>query len=57
MAEEKHGLLEAVMDQIKTFYVTKIKGFGKTDLAVATLLFEGACCSWCLNTAVGVCAL
>eukprot|EP00038_Savillea_parva_P014514 m.11169 g.11169 ORF g.11169 m.11169 type:complete len:635 (-) comp2826_c0_seq1:26-1930(-) len=41
MAAEKHGLLEILMDQIKTFYVTSIKGFGKTDLAVATLLFEG----------------
>lgn len=41
MSAEKHGMFETIMDQIKTFYVTSIKGFGKTDLAVATLLFEG----------------
>eukprot|EP00041_Stephanoeca_diplocostata_P024788 m.636868 g.636868 ORF g.636868 m.636868 type:complete len:169 (-) comp22600_c0_seq4:2020-2526(-) len=27
--------------QVKTFYVTRVKGFGKQDLCVATLLFEG----------------
>mmetsp|Transcript_21955 Transcript_21955/g.57325 ORF Transcript_21955/g.57325 Transcript_21955/m.57325 type:complete len:629 (-) Transcript_21955:93-1979(-) len=40
MAAEK-SYLQTVMDEIKGFYVTQIKGFGKTDLAVATLLFEG----------------
>eukprot|EP00037_Helgoeca_nana_P000215 m.20724 g.20724 ORF g.20724 m.20724 type:complete len:644 (-) comp10276_c0_seq1:201-2132(-) len=41
MAEGKHGFLEVLLDHIKTFYVTSIKGFGKTELAVVTLLFEG----------------
>jgi alkyldihydroxyacetonephosphate synthase len=30
------------IDGLKKFYITRIKGFDPTSLAVATLLFEGA---------------
>lgn len=38
---EATSLLASFIDKCKTFYVTKIKGFDQTQLAVATLLFEG----------------
>jgi alkyldihydroxyacetonephosphate synthase len=38
---EETGLLAGIMSSIKTFYVTKVKGFDPKKLAVATLLFEG----------------
>jgi len=35
------SLFATLMDSIKTFYVTQVKGFEKDKLAVCTLLFEG----------------
>ena len=35
------SFLASFLDHLKTLYVTKIKGFGATELSVATLLFEG----------------
>lgn len=35
------SIFASILDNIKTFYVTKVKGFDKDRLAVATLLFEG----------------
>lgn len=35
------SIFTTMMDSIKTFYVTQIKGFEKDKLAVCTLLFEG----------------
>ncbi|XP_076437357.1 alkyldihydroxyacetonephosphate synthase, peroxisomal-like [Babylonia areolata] len=39
---ETKSLITSFMDGLKKFYVTKLKGFDPTKLAVATLLFEGA---------------
>jgi alkyldihydroxyacetonephosphate synthase len=41
LAPAKASFMAAVVDSIKTFYVTKIKGFDPKKLAVCTLLFEG----------------
>ena len=38
---ETKSLITSFMDGLKKFYVTKLKGFDPTQLAVATLLFEG----------------
>jgi alkyldihydroxyacetonephosphate synthase len=36
------SIFASMLDSIKTFYVTRVKGFDKDKLAVATLLFEGS---------------
>ena len=36
-----HSLLGTLVDGLKKFYVTRLKGFDPTQLSVATLLFEG----------------
>jgi len=38
---EMHSLLGTLVDGLKKFYVTRLKGFEPTQLSVATLLFEG----------------
>lgn len=38
---ESKSLVTNFMDGLKKFYITKLKGFDPTKLAVATLLFEG----------------
>jgi len=38
---EMHSLLGTLVDGLKKFYVTRLKGFDPTQLSVATLLFEG----------------
>jgi len=41
LAPAKESFFASVIDSIKTFYVTTIKGFDPKKLAVTTLLFEG----------------
>ena len=36
-----HGVFASAVDALKTFYVTRIKGFEKEKLCAATLLFQG----------------
>ncbi|CAG5125360.1 unnamed protein product, partial [Candidula unifasciata] len=38
---ESKSLVTSFMDGLKKFYITKLKGFDPSKLAVATLLFEG----------------
>jgi len=35
------GFVGAVKDSIKSFYLTKYKGFDLNQICIATLLFEG----------------
>lgn len=39
---DKTGMFVKMMDAVKKFYVTKIKGFDEKELCAATLLFEGS---------------
>lgn len=38
---ESKSLLNSFVEGIKKFYITKLKGFDTSKMAVATLLFEG----------------
>jgi len=42
LKEENNRLFVKLMDAVKKFYVTKVKGFDDKELAAATLLFEGS---------------
>ena len=39
---ESKSMFTNFIDGLKKFYITRIKGFDASKLAVATLLFEGA---------------
>lgn len=41
MKPESKSLLNSFVEGIKKFYITKLKGFDTSKMAVATLLFEG----------------
>lgn len=41
MKPEAASFLQSFMDNIKKFYVTRVKGFDPYSISVATLVFEG----------------
>ena len=41
LATDNKGMLHSLVDNMKKFYITKIKGFDVNRMCAATLLFEG----------------